>query len=272
MNIEWVREEVRHEQWQITNNEHYVYLIMAITEVGPVPAWRSALDAIGFAVVPDIYTPEEIAAIIEKIGQADQTANTFRRSAELFAIRQFLKEIPEMHALIFNARLIQRIGQLFGSSYFVVKSIYFDKPAASNWYVSYHQDLTITVDRRIAVPGFGPWTARQDQFAVQPPVPLLENIFTVRIHLDDTDASNGALRVVPGSHRKGIYRPEHIDWSVEKECSCCVPEGGAMIMKPLLLHSSGRTQNSRRRRVIHIEFSNMELPAELKWSERAAVF
>ncbi len=40
-----------------------------------------------------------------------------------------------------------------------------------------------------------------------------------------------------------------------------------MIMKPLLLHSSGRTTNNKKRRVIHIEFSDTELPEELNWSE-----
>ena len=42
-------------------------------------------------------------------------------------------------------------------------------------------------------------------------------------------------------------------------------------MKPLLLHSSGRTVNDSRRRVIHIEFSNIELPENLEWSERISI-
>ncbi len=40
-----------------------------------------------------------------------------------------------------------------------------------------------------------------------------------------------------------------------------------MLMKPLLLHSSGKTTNQNRRRVIHIEFSNMLLPENLNWAE-----
>jgi len=39
-------------------------------------------------------------------------------------------------------------------------------------------------------------------------------------------------------------------------------------MKPLLLHSSSRTTNNNKRRVIHIEFCNQELHQELKWVER----
>jgi len=100
---------------------------------------------------------------------------------------------------------------------------------------------------------------------------MLENIVTIRIHLDDTDENNGALRVVPQSHLKKIYRPETINWTTETEVSCNVKAGGVMIMKPLLLHSSGRTTNNQKRRVIHIEFSNKELPGPLQWAERMKV-
>jgi len=41
-----------------------------------------------------------------------------------------------------------------------------------------------------------------------------------------------------------------------------------MIMKPLLLHSSGRTTNNEKRRVLHIEFSRSSLPGNLNWAER----
>ena len=86
--------------------------------------------------------------------------------------------------------------------------------------------------------------------------------------MDDTDENNGALKVVPNSHSKGIYRPENIDWTIETEDICVVPKGGIMIMKPLLLHGSNRTLNGNRRRVIHIEFSDKELPEDMKWSEK----
>ena len=150
----------------------------------------------------------------------------------------------------------------------MVKSIYFDKPENSNWYVSYRQDLTISVDKKLDLNGFGPWTTKQNQVAVQPTIDYLKNIFTIIIHLDDTDENNGALKVVPNSHSKEIYRPETIDWHVETEEICSVNKGGIMMMKPLILHGSNRTTNNQKRRVIHIEFSNMELPEEINWSER----
>ncbi|MBV6880035.1 phytanoyl-CoA dioxygenase family protein [Epilithonimonas ginsengisoli] len=229
---------------------------------------RNEISNKGFTIINDVFSEEEINQIINVIGSIDTSKETFRKSEDLFAIRQFLKEVPESHQFIFNDNVNKIINEIFGNDYFVVKSIYFDKPEKSNWYVSYHQDLTISVDKKLDLEGFGPWTTKQNQFAVQPPIDYLKNIFTIRIHLDDTDENNGALKVVPNSHSKEIYRPETIDWNVETEEICSVNKGGIMIMKPLILHGSNRTTNYQKRRVIHIEFSNMELPEEINWSEK----
>lgn len=229
---------------------------------------KNSITEKGFTVINSIFSDEEIKKISEVIQDIDTSKETFRKSEDLFAIRQFLKEIPEVNDLIFNENIKTIIKDLFGEQYVVVKSIYFDKPEKSNWYVAYHQDLTISVDKKTELPDFGPWTTKQNQFAVKPPLNILENIFTIRIHLDDTDEYNGALKVVPKSHAKGIYRPETIDWNVETEEICRVEKGGIMIMKPLILHGSNRTTNGKKRRVIHIEFSDMELPEQLNWSER----
>lgn len=226
------------------------------------------LSEYGFTIIDSIYSTGQIENITATIDKAYTTKETFRKSTDLFAIRQLLKELPELTTLIFSERITSIIRQFFGADYFVVKSIYFDKPETSNWSVAYHQDLTISVDKRVELENFGPWTTKQNQFAVQPPLYILQNIYTVRIHLDHTDEQNGALKVIPASHQKGIYRPETINWAHERETICVVPQGGIMIMKPLLLHSSNKTTNNKKRRVIHIEFSNLELPSEINWAER----
>lgn len=230
--------------------------------------YKKQIEDNGFAVINNVFSEEEIDMILKGIEDADTSGDTFRKSEDLFAIRQFLKGVPEVRKSVFSSRLTSVIQKIFGNSYFAVKSIYFDKPESSNWYVAYHQDLTISVDRKADVEGFGPWTTKQNQFGVQPPLEILDHMFTIRIHLDDTDEYNGALKVIPGSHAKGIYRPETIDWTVENEVICKVKKGGIMMMKPLLLHGSNRTTNGKRRRVIHIEFSNLVLPGGLQWAEK----
>jgi len=229
---------------------------------------KSHILEYGFAVINNVFSKQELEEIDTVLQSIDTSKENFRKSEDLFAIRQFLKEVPEIKDLIFNENIRKVVKEIFGEKYFVVKSIYFDKPETSNWYVAYHQDLTISVDKKLELPGFGPWTTKQSQFAVQPPVNVLENIYTIRIHLDDTDENNGALKVVPKSHAKGIYRPETIDWTVETEEICNVEKGGIMLMKPLTLHGSNRTTNGKKRRVIHVEFSDTELPEVLQWSER----
>ena len=230
---------------------------------------NSQINSDGFAIINSVYTENEIDEIISLIENStkDKTENTtFRKSEDLFAIRQFHKEIPETLAFIFNEKLKKIINSNFGEDYFITKSIYFDKPEKSNWFVAYHQDLTISVNQKTEVVNFKNWTVKQNQFAVQPPNEILENNFTIRIHLDKTTKDNGALKVINNSHSKGVFKVD--DLELENETICEVEKGGIMMMKPLLFHASNKTTNNERRRVIHIEFSNQQLPDGLDWSEK----
>ena len=232
---------------------------------------NAEINSEGFSIINNVFTENEIENLISLI--ESKTANnqenaTFRKSQDLFAIRQFHKEIPETLDFIFNKNLKEIIESNFGKDFFITKSIYFDKPEKSNWFVAYHQDLTISVDQKIAAENFENWTVKQNQFAVQPPTEVLENNFTIRIHIDKTTKDNGALKVINNSHSKGILRIENLDFEKEKETICEVEKGGIMIMKPLLFHASNKTTNNERRRVIHIEFSKQQLPNGLEWSEK----
>lgn len=60
-------------------------------------------------------------------------------------------------------------------------------------------------------------------------------------------------------HKKGV----------EKICE--VKKGGILIMKPLVLHSSRRTENQKNRRVIHVEFCDESLPNGLEWKEKIEI-
>lgn len=228
-------------------------------------ALKQKIEKDGFAVTDPVFINSAIVELLQVISSADSNRPTFRKTNDLFAIRQFLKYLPAAADCIFTPGFNTLIDEVMGTGYAVVKSIYFDKPPSSNWFVAFHQDLTISVDKKTDIPGFGPWTVKQTQFAVQPPLHMLEDNITVRIHLDDTTEENGALKIIPGSHRKGIIRPESAD--LTGSVSCAVAAGGIMFMKPLLLHASGRTTNKRGRRVVHIEFSRQQLPEELQWAE-----
>lgn len=228
------------------------------------------LNTSGYSIVSGLYNFREINAMIQELdkGSLTNSAN-HRRQHDLFAIRQVLIEIPGLLPLVMNTKMQELVNQLTGAQSTIIKSIYFNKPAASNWFVAYHQDLMLNVEERHETAGYGPWINRSGQIAVQPPASLLAQVFTLRIHLDDTDAGNGALKVIPGTHTLGVIRAEGIDRSQEVVCE--VPAGGVMLMQPLLMHASGRSSEQRPRRVIHIELTNASLAPPLKWAEEIKI-
>lgn len=152
-----------------------------------------------------------------------------------------------------------------------VRSILFDKTPSENWPVHWHQDLTITVMKEVAVAGYGPWSVKDGSVHVQPPVHVLENMVTIRLHLDDTPAANGALRVIPASHRKGRIPPNEIAACADEASMICECQAGdVLLMSPLLLHASRRSEFPARRRVIHFEYARLtDLDPELEWFERS---
>ncbi len=98
----------------------------------------------------------------------------------------------------------------------------------------------------------------------------MEQILTIRLHLDDCDASNGALKVLPGSHLCRHLTSDSIERKAATGCDviCEVPAGAAVLMRPLTLHSSSPMERPGHRRVIHLEFAAFELPSPLEWRFR----
>lgn len=227
------------------------------------------LEENGFSVIENLYSENEINQILSCIESTKKNEDTFLITKDLFAIRQLTNNIPELSNFLFNHKLKRLISDLTESEskYFLTKTIYFDKPSESNWFVAYHQDLSISVDKKADLENYSNWTFKKGQYGVQPPIEILEDTITIRIHLDDTDENNGALKVISKSHLNGIIRAESKDWEIENECICKVKKGGAMLMKPLTLHASNRTLNGNKRRVIHLEINKHKLEEPLEWLE-----
>ena len=222
---------------------------------------ESTLNQKGFEIIEGVYSEEEVNEILEGI-KSKEIENKF-------GVRAFLLDKPELAELVFTENLMKIIRTISPDCDKLIKSIYFDKPPHANWVVNWHQDLTINLVEKIEVPAYKNWRVNSERVVVQPNKEMLESIFTIRIHLDDCTKENGALRVIENSHKKGVIDIK--EWTKHKEGNeqiCEVRKGGIVIMKPLILHSSKRTENKKNRRVIHIEFTDQELPIGLKWKEK----
>ena len=219
----------------------------------------------GFLIVPNVLDQGRCVKALALIASLERTHSAVLASKDLFAIRDVCGILPELIPVVWTSSLRDLVSRYCGERAFITKSIYFDKPAASNWFVAYHQDISISVDRRYEVDGLKGWTSKRGVTGVIPPPAFLERTLTIRIHFDDTDGSNGALRVLPKSHTQGIRKVPTV---VSEEVLCSVDRGGAMLMRPLLMHASSRSTTDKPRRVLHLEFNDLELPEPLRWAER----
>jgi len=225
---------------------------------------QSKLKEKGFEIIENIYSEKEINQILQILQE--------KGIENKFGVRTFLIDNPEIVNKVFTKSLIDIIKRISPNCNKSIKSIYFDKPPNANWIVNWHQDLTINLIEKRETPNFKHWRVNQERVVVQPNREILESIFTIRIHLDDCTKENGALRVIENSHNKGVV--EIKEWVKNKdgvENICEVKKGGVLIMKPLLLHASRRTENDKNRRVIHIEFTDKELPEGLQWKEKIEI-
>ncbi|ETI65081.1 phytanoyl-CoA dioxygenase [Sphingobium sp. C100] len=149
-----------------------------------------------------------------------------------------------------------------------VRAILFDKSAAANWALGWHQDRTIAVATRIDTPGFGPWTVKSGIQHVAPPQSLLDAMLTLRIHLDPVEADNAPLLIAPGSHRHGRVAETDVPGLVAR-CgihACLAQRGDIWLYATPILHASDAARRPRHRRVLQLDYSANPLPGALAWS------
>jgi hypothetical protein len=148
-----------------------------------------------------------------------------------------------------------------------VRAVLFDKTAARNWALGWHQDRTIVVEERADADGFGPWTVKAGLIQVEPPFAILEWMVTIRVHLDPVDATNAPLRIVPGSHRLGRLPEASIKHLVEDrgERECLANRGDVWLYATPIVHGSRAADPPRRRRVLQVDYAAVDLPAPLRW-------
>ncbi|USD23080.1 phytanoyl-CoA dioxygenase family protein [Microbulbifer variabilis] len=215
----------------------------------------------GYSLINDIF-PE---------GQLEVLQNEFedlKLARGTGGIRNVEKKHSSIAALATSDLIVNLAQRYLIQRPRLVRSILFDKNEKCNWFVTWHQDKTVAVSSKFTKSGWGPWSVKDGFHHVQPPLHVLKQMITIRIHLDDTDANNGCLKLIPGSQQHGILKKEEIYQYVKEHdpVACEAKSGSALIMYPHILHASDRALFPRRRRVIHLEYSCYELLAGVTWA------
>jgi Phytanoyl-CoA dioxygenase (PhyH) len=242
------------------------------------PFDSSSLDELnhsGFVIIEGILSPSHIAALIEATSAYATGGHdgALDRRGEVYGGRDLLWRVPEVFSLAQSSEVLAPVQAILGPAAFPVRGLFFDKTLTTNWNLPWHQDLTIAVSSRVDISGFGPWTRKAGIPHAHAPADLLARMVTIRLHLDDAGPGDGPLRVLPGSHLTGKLTAQQLAaWCSRAgnlAVDCVAPAGGALIMRPLLLHSSATRTEPGHRRVIHLEYAAENLPAGLEWYGRA---
>lgn len=244
-------------------------IILLVVTCSPHPiATTNCIESKGFALCRAAAGPDLLRLLESALAEVETDAGVRSRGG-VYAIRNLLSVAPAIRALAADEPLLGLARAVLGPRARPVRGLLFDKHPDANWLVPWHQDLTICLKERQEVEGFGPWSVKADVVHVQPPAEILEQMVALRIHLDDAGESNGALRVLPGTHRLGRLRAEQVVECQRKiaEVTCAAARGDVLVMRPLLLHASSASVNPGRRRVVHIEYASCALPAGLHWFE-----
>lgn len=221
-----------------------------------MPAKR--FDQLGYATLPAMLGETELQAVDAAL--ADTGSHTA-------GARQMLA-LPWCAALADTLRDQLVAASVLPAGFVAVQCTYFEKSRDQNWLVAPHQDLSIPVQHRVDHADLAGWSDKDGMLFVQPPIAVLEQLVALRLHIDDCQATDGALKVVPGSHRKG--RLQEADKALLRDASgavvCPVAPGGGMAMRPLLLHASSKATGTSRRRVLHFVFGPPTLTHGLAWA------
>lgn len=218
---------------------------------------KTIFEQTGFLVIPDLLDRTELAALEAHVEQIEKDCVGIRHLLEYSwcaDVARRLRRLPQLQALLPRAAV-------------AVQCTYFEKSTDQNWLVPLHQDLSIPVKEKIDHPALTGWSEKEGSVFVQAPADILSQLLAVRIHIDDCGPDDGPLRIVPGSHQSG--RVDNVQALADRDRSgeivCTLAKGGALLMRPLVLHASSKASGGSKRRVLHFVFGPRELPCGLRW-------
>jgi len=216
---------------------------------GPPLILRDAIGRDGFAIIPDVLASGEVEQILEQI-----CASAPRRTRA--GVRHALRLGP-VSAVAQQPNVIQLAQVVLGPEAFPFRATLFDKSPRSNWLVVWHQDTALPLRERHQVVGWGPWSVKDGVHYAHAPRATLSQVLALRIHLDRSTTLNGPLRVLPGTQTLGVLDDDRIHElsTTINPVECLVSAGGILAMRPLLIHSSSKSQAEADRRVLHIEYA-----------------
>jgi phytanoyl-CoA hydroxylase len=227
--------------------------------IAPPGERKAFYEETGYLIVPELLEPAEVDELRLALGQVLAEAEGLQASNSKFALsaaaegtgRRYVKRVfnpiarhEAFKKLVSHPRILDVVEELIGPDITLQQTKLNLKPPAEDARFEWHQDYP-----------FFPHT----NF----------DLVAVMVFLDDTDETNGCLRVIPGSHKLGplehdfspdgqAYGTEVRDKSVfgdeSRWVSLVVPAGSIALHHSCTLHSSGANRSDRPRSSLIFEY------------------
>ncbi len=211
--------------------------------------WHNTVQESGYGLIRDVFSKNEVLRLLEDLGHEalPRTRAGVRHAMRSRSVAQIARD----------ARIMDIARQILGPGAVAFRATLFEKLPDSNWLVAWHQDTALPLCERREVPDWGPWSIKDGVHYAHAPAQALEKIVALRIHLDDSTADNGPLRVVPATQTQGVLNDDEIHAIAESAVpiDCFMTLGGVVAMRPLVIHASSKSRTGNPRRVLHIEYA-----------------
>lgn len=199
--------------------------------------------------LPAVFSARELPELHRGL---DELLKLLRPGEDAKDIREWHESSRHLLDICMNATILDYVEDLLGANFYLWASNFFIKPPRSMSTVGWHQDAYY-------------W-----------PLEPHESL-TVWVAYDDVDLENGAMRVVPGSHRAGLLkhqRSSSTDSVLTLECErgqfredSAVPlllkAGEISIHDDKLVHGSPANPSARRRVGLTIRYSSTRVKCDL---------
>lgn len=208
------------------------------------------MDELGYFIEQGVLGVDECSAILDSVNltSSDDRRGGVRHLMSNQIVRKFAND----------DKLLGLAQRWLGRPAIPFKATFFNKTGKANWLVAWHQDTVLPLADWTDDLEWGPWSSKAGIRFAQAPDWALFRLVALRIQLDDSDMTNGPLRLIERSHLKGILSADEILQTVKngRQVTCLTQKGGVIAMSPLIVHASSKAILDKPRRVLHIEYAD----------------
>ena len=206
---------------------------------------------LGYSIAEDVLSANECRTLLASLAP-------FITNDRRGGVRHLMSGCESVREIATDKRLTSLAERSLGKAAIPFKATLFCKTDKANWLVSWHQDTALPLIKFDAGTEWGPWSSKAGVDYALAPAWALKRIVALRVQLDPSDETKGALRLIEASHRLGVLDADGIDSVVRRgrEIVATTDVGGIIAMSPLIVHASSKALTSKPRRVLHIEYAD----------------